>query len=402
MSTLPVGSVISVSPDCFRAARGRFRSLLLCGLVSAVSMSLATALPNTALGQNQEESKTEVKRTSVIVLNDENSSTEKMLEKLREQLKDLPPPQRDDILANVAKALSQATKRSGQDKQVVVTTVDADGKPLSTEGNVVTMTIVQEADPKGTKSGESQTRVTARVEGKEKAQKENAQKENAQIEKIQSENLNLNLNLKSMADGMMLRRITRAENLGGPMFRIGLSIEAAEQGDGGEGGGEGGGATAEGKSVRGLIVERIMDESPASEAGIEQGDVILMINGEEAKDFASLQEAVQQAGKEDRSVKLKLERDGKELTVKIKPVESADVGSMSFDLVPPIGSVLPLDLQGRGMLEGRVVEGLRYLSPMEFGGKASEQTTKDIAELKEEIQELKEMVKKLLEKVEAR
>jgi membrane-associated protease RseP (regulator of RpoE activity) len=307
-----------------------------------------------------------------------------VLEKLREQLKDLPPQKRDEILASVAKALSQATKRSGQDKQVVVTTVDADGKPLSTEGNVVTMTIVQDADPKGTKSGESQTRVTARVEGKENAQRENAQSEI--------------LNLKSMADGMMLRGITKAENLGGPTFRIGLSIEAAEQGDGGEGGG----ATAEGKSERGLIVERIMDESPASEAGIEQGDVILMINGKEAKDFASLQEAVQQAGKEDRSVKLKLERDGKEMTVKIKPVESADVGPMSFDLVPPIGSVLPLDLQGRGMLEGRVVEGLRMLSPMEFGGKASEQTTKDIAELKEEIQELKEMVKKLLEKVEAR
>ena len=385
MSTLPVGSVRSVSPDCFRAARGRFRSLLLGGFVSAVSMSLATILPHTALGQNQEESKTEVKRT-LIVLNDESSSAEKMLEKLREQLKDLPPQKRDEILASVAKALSQATKRSGQDKQVVVTTVDADGKPLSTEGNVVTMTIVQDADPNGTKSGESQTRVTARVEGKEKAQKEKTQSEN------------LNLNLKSMADGMMLRGITKAENLGGPMFRIGLSIEAAEQGDGGEGGG----ATAEGKSERGLIVERIMDESPASEAGIEPGDVILMINGKEANDFASLQEAVQQAGKEDRPVKLKLERDGKELTVKIKPVESADVGPMSFDLVPPIGSVLPLDMPGGGMLEGRVVEGLRMLSPMEFGGKASEQTTKEIAELKEEIQELKEMVKKLLEKVEAR
>lgn len=395
MSTLPVGPVRSVSPDCFRAARGRFRSLLLGGFVSAVSMSLATILPHTALGQNQEESKTELKRT-LIVLNDENSSTEKMLEQLREQLKDLPPQKRDEILASVAKALSQATKRSGQDKQVVVTTVDADGKPLSTEGNVVTMTIVQEADPKGTKSGESQTRVIARVEGKEKAQKENAQKENAQKEKTQSENLNLNL--KSMADGMMLRRITRAENLGGPKFRIGLSIEAPEQGDGGEGEG----ATAEGKSVRGLIVERIMDESPASDAGIEQGDVIVMINGKEAKDFVSLQEAVQQAGKEDRPVKLKLERDGKELTVKINPVESADVGAMSFDLVPPIGSVLPLDLPGGGMMEGRVVEGFRMLSPMEFGGKASEETTKEIAELKEEIQELKEMVKKLLEKVEAR
>ena len=383
MSTLPVGSVISDSPDCFRAARGRFRSLLLGGFVSAVSMSLATILPHTALGQNQEESKTEVKRT-LIVLNDESSSAEKMLEKLREQLKDLPPQKRDEILASVAKALSQATKRSGQDKQVVVTTVDADGKPLSTEGNVVTMTIVQDADPKGTKSGESQTRVTARVEGKENAQRENAQSEI--------------LNLKSMADGMMLRGITKAENLGGPTFRIGLSIEAADQQDGGEGTG----ATAEGKSVRGLIVERIMDESPASEAGIEPGDVILMINGKEANDFASLQEAVQQAGKEDRSVKLKLERDGKELTVKIKPVESADVGPMSFDLVPPIGSVLPLDMPGGGMLEGRVVEGLRMLSPMEFGGKASEQTTKEIAELKEEIQELKEMVKKLLEKVEAR
>ena len=390
MSTLPVGPVRSVSPDCFRAARGRFRSLLLGGFVSAVSMSLATILPHTALGQNQEESKTELKRT-LIVLNDENSSTEKMLEQLREQLKDLPPQKRDEILASVAKALSQATNRSGQDKKVVVTTVDADGKPLSTEGNVVTMTIVQEADPKGTKSGESQTRVTARVEGKEKAQKENAQKEKTQSE-------NLNLNLKSMADGMMLRRITRAENLGGPKFRIGLSIEAPEQGDGGEGEG----ATAEGKPVRGLIVERIMDESPASEAGIEQGDVIVMINGKEAKDFVSLQEAVQQAGKEDRPVKLKLERDGKELTVKINPVESADVGAMSFDLVPPIGSVLPLDLPGGGMMEGRVVEGFRMLSPMEFGGKASEETTKEIAELKEEIQELKEMVKKLLEKVEAR
>lgn len=390
MSTLPVGSMISVSPDCFRAARGRFRSLLLGGLVSAVSMSLATVLPHTALGQNQEESKTELKRT-LIVLNDESSSTEKMLEQLREQLKDLPPQKRDEILASVAKALAQATKRSGQDKQVVVTTVDADGKPLSTEGNVVTMTIVQDADPNGTKSGESQTRVTARVEGKEKAQKEKAQSEKPQSG-------NLNLNLKSMADGMMLRGITKAENLGGPMFRIGLSIEAADQQDGGEGTG----ATAEGKSVRGLIVERIMDESPASEAGIEPGDVILMINGKEADDFASLQEAVQQAGKEDRPVKLKLERDGKELTVKIKPVESADVGPMSFDLVPPIGSVLPLDMPGGGMLEGRVVEGLRMLSPMEFGGKASEQTTKEIAELKEEIQELKEMVKKLLEKVEAR
>ena len=395
MSTLPVGSMISVSPDCFRAARGRFRSLLLGGLVSAVSMSLATVLPHTALGQNQEESKTELKRT-LIVLNDESSSTEKMLEQLREQLKDLPPQKRDEILASVAKALAQATKRSGQDKQVVVTTVDADGKPLSTEGNVVTMTIVQDADPNGTKSGESQTRVTARVEGKEKAQNEKAPKENAQSEKTQSGNLNLNL--KSMADGMMLRGITKAENLGGPMFRIGLSIEAADQQDGGEGTE----ATAEGKSVRGLIVERIMDESPASEAGIEPGDVILMINGKEADDFASLQEAVQQAGKEDRPVKLKLERDGKELTVKIKPVESADVGPMSFDLVPPIGSVLPLDMPGGGMLEGRVVEGLRMLSPMEFGGKASEQTTKEIAELKEEIQELKEMVKKLLEKVEAR
>ena len=385
MSTLPVGSMISVSPDRFRAARGRFRSLLLGGLVSAVSMSLATILPHTALGQNQEESKTELKRT-LIVLNDESSSTEKMLEQLREQLKDLPPQKRDEILASVAKALAQATKRSGQDKQVVVTTVDADGKPLSTEGNVVTMTIVQDADPNGTKSGESQTRVTARVEGKEKAQKEKTQSGN------------LNLNLKSMADGMMLRGITKAENLGGPMFRIGLSIEAADQQDGGEGTE----ATAEGKSVRGLIVERIMDESPASEAGIEPGDVILMINGKEADDFASLQEAVQQAGKEDRPVKLKLERDGKELTVKIKPVESADVGPMSFDLVPPIGSVLPLDMPGGGMLEGRVVEGLRMLSPMEFGGKVSEQTTKEIAELKEEIQELKEMVKKLLEKVEAR
>ncbi|MCY3006502.1 MAG: hypothetical protein NTV29_11045, partial [Planctomycetota bacterium] len=107
MSTLPVGPVRSVSPDCFRAARGRFRRLLLGGFVSAVSMSLATILPHTALGQNQEESKTQSKRT-LIVLNDESSSAEKILEQLREQLQALPPPQRDEILASVAKALAQA------------------------------------------------------------------------------------------------------------------------------------------------------------------------------------------------------------------------------------------------------------------------------------------------------
>lgn len=374
MSTLPVGPVRSVSPDCFRAARGRFRSLLLGGFVSAVSMSLATILPHTALGQNQEESKTQSKRT-LIVLNDESGSTEKILEQLREKLQGLPQAQRDEILESVEKSLNQAMRASGQAQRVIVKAVDADGKDLSTEGNVVTMTIVQESLPSGSKDANSRD-----AEDKD-------QSDDPRLKELKQ------VLPKAMGKSMIIRGVTKAENLGGPRFRIGLSVVSPDVETSGN---------SDGKSALGLIVERIMEDSPASEAGIEQGDVILMINGNEAKDLASLQQAVQQAGKEDRSVKLKLERDGKELTIKVKPTASEDDQTMSFDLVPPIGSVLPLDLPGGGMMEGRVVEGLRMLSPMEFGGQISEQTSKEIAELKEEIQELKQMVKKLLEKVEDR
>ncbi|MFN9952689.1 MAG: PDZ domain-containing protein, partial [bacterium] len=88
-----------------------------------------------------------------------------------------------------------------------------------------------------------------------------------------------------------------------PKFRIGLSVENPE----------------ETESEEGLVVERVMEDSPAADAGIEEGDVIIAINGEEAEDFASLQEAVQEAGKADRALKLKLQRDGKEMVLKVKP-----------------------------------------------------------------------------------
>jgi len=148
------------------------------------------------------------------------------------------------------------------------------------------------------------------------------------------------------------------------------------------------------ESEDGLVVDRVMEDSPAAQAGIQEGDVIIEINGEEAENFASLQEAVQEAGKADRSLKLKLERDGKEIVLKVKPTKSEETAAMNFKIIPPVGSILPLEMLQGG--EGQAM-GFAIQTPNELMD-----TKKEIAELKEEIQELKAMVKKLLESADKR
>jgi len=347
-------------------AQHGFRKLLASGLVSAASLGLACTSTQLAFGQVQQQQQ----QSSVIVLSDQNGNTQKLLNELREKLKALPEDQRNKILEQVEKSLDQVAKPSAQEQRVVITTVDADGKQIAKDGNTITMTIVQESS-----------------DGSQENQGEKRSGRKTRIENFQRI-----LGNPAIVQGMPIPILGGVRE---PMYRIGLSFERPD--DDSEG--------SDDESPIGLTVERVMEDSAASEAGIQEGDQIVAINGQEAKTFASLQEAVQEAGKADRAVKLRLKRDGQEMTIKVKPTVTENSETMNFKLMPQAGTILPLE-----MLQGQVAgpgggEGggvFQIASPIQFGQQDNSETKAQIAELKEEIQELKAMVTKLLHATEKR
>jgi len=337
--------------------RNRFRHLLSCGLVSASSFGLLSNLSEVALGQATQEQQ---QKASVIVLSDKPENSKKLLEELREKLKFLPEDQRNEVLAKVEESLDQATKTTTTQQRTVVATVDAKDVQATKDGQTITMTIVQSSDENDSQKGEKKQGVTRII----------------QMPRIVEERIPEDL--KRVLGNNMVLEGGLLQSSQEPKFRIGLSVENPE----------------ETESEEGLVVERVMEDSPAAQAGIEEGDVIIAINGEEAESFASLQEAVQEAGKADRALKLKLQRDGKETVLKVKPTKSEEPAVMNFKVMPQAGSILPLGLPQ--MVEGQAF-GLAIPSPNDLM-----ETKNEIAELKEEIQELKAMVKKLLESTEKR
>jgi hypothetical protein len=341
------------------AMRNRFRRPLCCGLVSACFLSILTSLSDVALGQTPQEAQ---QKASVIVLSEEPGNNQKLLDELREKLKFLPEDQRNKVLDQVEKSLDQATSTSAKPQRTVVATVDAQGAQATKDGQVVTMTIVRSPDDNDPKKGEKKVGAI-------------------RVEKIQRmvDGKMIQDDLKRvLGNNMILEGSDLALGPQGPKFRIGLSVENPE----------------ETESEDRLVVDRVMEDSSAAQAGIQEGDVIIEINGEEAEDYASLQEAVQEAGKADRSLKLKLERDGKEMVLEVKPTKSEEPAAMNFKIIPKVGSILPLDVLQGG--EGRAM-GFAIQTPNDLMD-----TKKEIAELKEEIQELKAMVKELLESADKR
>ena len=333
--------------------QNRFRRLLSCTLVSACSIGMISNLSDAALGQATQEQQ---QKASVIVLSDQPGNSKKLLDELREKLKFLPEDQRNEILAQVEKSLDQATKTTVKQQRTVVATVDAKDVQATKDGQTITMTIVQSSDDNDSKKGEKKEGV-ARI----------VQMPRIVEGRIQND-------LKRVLGNNMIIEGGLIPSSQEPKFRLGLSVENPE----------------ETESEEGLVVERVMEDSPAAQAGIEQGDVIVAINGEEAEDFASLQEAVQEAGKADRALKLKIERDGKEMVLKVKPTKSEEPAVMNLKVMPQAGSILPLNMiQGEGQAFG-----LSIPSPNDLMD-----TKNELAELKEEIQELKAMVKKLLESI---
>jgi serine protease Do len=104
------------------------------------------------------------------------------------------------------------------------------------------------------------------------------------------------------------------------------------------------------KAARGALVSQPQDNSPASKAGIQAGDVITSVNGEEVKDARDLAKKIG-AMLPKNEVKLSLLRDGKQKSVSLTLGEmpamqkqamnddhgggnSADIGKLGLTLAP--------------------------------------------------------------------
>jgi|CXWL01.1.fsa_nt_gi membrane-associated protease RseP (regulator of RpoE activity) len=102
------------------------------------------------------------------------------------------------------------------------------------------------------------------------------------------------------------------------------------------------------RDVRGVAVEKVLENSPAAAAGIKNGDVIVRLNGEEITSARKLTRLVSETDP-DHQVKITVVRNGSEqeitATVGKRPTPKFGEGNFAFTM-PPMGKIEMPDLKG--------------------------------------------------------
>jgi membrane-associated protease RseP (regulator of RpoE activity) len=342
-------------------------------------MGIAAAAPLVLAGQGFAQEETpKVTKTMTVVVSSDQDDTEGLLNRVREQLKNsgVPEEKQEQILKQVREAMEKATVAKKEWTEAGKAAAEAGKAAAEVAKESATIVIRAEA----AKAGEELAK------GKQRLEKE-LRVQGLKLEELRSK-------LPKIIEGRVLQGMKEA----GPNYRIGISISQSESE--GEDKADAEEATVE---VSGLVVEDVMEDSPASEAGVKPGDVVLSVNGEKVKVFTQLQEAVQVAGKKEQPVVLLLNRDGEETKVLVKPAKTddSDVGVMDLKLMPHETMVF-----GQGFVFGDGKDGSKEIRMMPAPNAATWTVTsndessvkKEIQELKSEVAELKAMIQKLLEK----
>jgi len=102
------------------------------------------------------------------------------------------------------------------------------------------------------------------------------------------------------------------------------------------------------REVRGVAVEKVLDNSPAQAADLRTGDVIVRFNGEEVTSARKLTRLVSEVAP-DHQVKLTVVRGGKEQTVDVtvgkRPAPQFSNGNFEFRTQMPMGKIEMPDLK---------------------------------------------------------
>jgi len=121
-----------------------------------------------------------------------------------------------------------------------------------------------------------------------------------------------------------------------------------------------------------LVSQVDKEQSPAEDANIEVGDIIVEMDGEKIKKLTDLQEIVQLAGKSNKKIKIKLKRGRKLIETKLQPTynkqdDTYQIGVYIRDSTTGIGTVSFYDrVTGKYGALGHVISDADTKKPIEL------------------------------------
>lgn len=125
----------------------------------------------------------------------------------------------------------------------------------------------------------------------------------------------------------------------------------------------------------GVMISRVVEDSPAAKAGIEVGDIITRADGDDIRSANQLGRVVRRFG-DGEAMQVEYWRDGKVATATAYIAERC-----SYDISHMISKDFTLDLEGIESLQGLAgLEGLKALEEIDFGeiGKITSEALKGI------------------------
>jgi membrane-associated protease RseP (regulator of RpoE activity) len=144
------------------------------------------------------------------------------------------------------------------------------------------------------------------------------------------------------------------------------------------------------ESAPGLVIKEVMENSAASEAGLEPGDRVVVIDGEEVESVEQVVDLVQKAGSEGKSMDVVVQRGDEEKQIEVKPRASAL--PQGIDQLENMLQQIPGGLgAGGGFFVPQPGPGAGW----NVGGEAMEEVKKELKSIREDLQEIKEMLAEL-------
>lgn len=279
-----------------------------CAIVSIPA--LAFAVPDEGAGKKGDETTSDGNAISVQILSP-SAGMDDILEKVRESLKasGISEKAAEKILQDMEAQLDAANivARASDTQDKHESSDDAEGKSQRKDGEKkadkprAEVKLFGEARYIDSDGKEHRLELKPQIaKGAEGMQRDVEQKMKKMIEQLQKQmegQEGIAVPLEGLTESL--------EAAKAPEFAIGVALTAASD--------------EEEATEKGIVIESVFDDTPASAAGLEPGDELIAIDQKKIVDVSQVREIVQEAGKADREIALSWERDGKTMNAKIKP-----------------------------------------------------------------------------------